>query len=62
MRGERGHPVDGEVADPDYQYWHVDRKHPEHKNKERVRIIVEVVVGLGSLDLASVTCRRAMRA
>lgn len=28
VRRERGEPMYGEIADPDYQYWQVDGKDP----------------------------------
>ena len=36
--------MDGEVVDPDDEYWHVDWEDPEHEHKDGGCVIVEVVV------------------
>ena len=38
-----------QIMGPDQKDGYVDGKNPEHKDKHRVRVVVEIVVGAGSL-------------
>ena len=47
--GERGEPVDGEVVGPDEEDGDVDGEDPDHEDEDRMRIVVEIIVGPGAL-------------
>lgn len=34
---------------PDDQHGHVDRQNPEHKDEDRVNVVVEIIMDAGSL-------------
>ena len=47
--GEGGEPVDGEVVGPDEEDGDVDGEDPEHEDEDGVGVVVEIIVGSGSL-------------
>lgn len=49
MRGERRQPMDSKVPHPDDQYGKVDREDPDHENKDRMRVVIEIAIGVERL-------------
>lgn len=47
--GEGGQPVDGEVVGPDEEDGDVDGEDPDHEDEDRVGVVIEIMVGAGSL-------------
>ena len=43
--GEWGEPVDGEVVGPHEEDGDVDWEDPDHEDEDRVRVVVEIIVG-----------------
>lgn len=56
MRRKWRKPVYSQVVYPDHEYWKVDRKNPEHENEDRVGVIVEVEVRVGSCFSCETKC------
>lgn len=50
VRGERCKPVNSYISYPYNEDWEVNREYPKHENKNRMGIVVEIVIGLGVLQ------------
>ena len=52
MRWEWREPVNSKVVGPDDKDRDVDRQNPKHENKDRVRVVIEIIMSVRFLNMS----------